>query len=116
VTLVGASDADILQEAINRLRKKTTSGAASFLVNLKAHRGEPAHEETDIQADTAISSKDVPMQWQNRTNRAVFTWQEPRRKGDTVSYGYQKSTWKNTIRRGSAEKEARKHDRSLETN
>jgi len=26
------------------------------------------------------------MQWQDRTNRAVFTWQEPRRKGNKVSH------------------------------
>ena len=31
-TLVGAPDADILQEAIEELRKRTTAGAATFLV------------------------------------------------------------------------------------
>jgi len=77
-TLVGAPDADILLEAIEELRKRTTAGAATFLVKVKAHRGEPANEEADIQANKAISGKDVPM---GRTNRAVFTWQEPRRKG-----------------------------------
>ena len=80
---------------------------------MKAHRGEPANEEADIQADKAISGKDVPMEWHNRTNRAVFTWQEPRRKGDTVSDENRKSTWNNgvhkAIRRGSAEEEVRKH-------
>jgi len=52
--------ADILLEAIKELRKRTTSGAATFLVEVKAHRGEPANEEADIQADKAISGKDVP--------------------------------------------------------
>jgi len=46
-------------------------------------------------------------------NRAVFTWQEPRRKGGTVSYEDRKSTWNSkvqkAIRRGSAEEEVRKH-------
>jgi len=81
-TLVGAPDADILLEAIEELRKRTTAGAATFLVKVKAHRGEPANEEADIQADKAISGEE----WHDRTNRAVFTWQEPRRKGGTVSY------------------------------
>jgi len=85
-TLVGAPDADILLEAIEELRKRTTAGASTFLVKVKAHRGEPANEEGDIQADKAISGKDVPTGWHDRTNRAVFTWQEPRRKGGTVSY------------------------------
>ena len=77
-TLAGAPDADILIEAIEELRKRTTAGAATFLVKVKAHRGEPANEEADIQADKAISGKDVPTEWHDRTNRAVFTRQEPR--------------------------------------
>jgi len=47
-TLVGAPDAEILLEAIEGLRKRTTAGAATFLVKVKAHRGEPANEEADI--------------------------------------------------------------------
>ena len=111
-TLVGAPDANILLEAIKELRKRTTAGEATFLVKVKAHRGEPANEKADIQADKAISGKDVPMEWHDTTNQAVFTWQEPRRKGGTVSYADRKSTWNSgvqkEIRRGSAEKEVRK--------
>jgi len=73
-------------EEIEELRKRTTAGAETFLVKVKAHRGEPANEEADIQADKDILGKDVPTEWHDRTNRAVFTWQEPRRKGGTVSY------------------------------
>jgi len=40
--------------------KKKTAGAATFLVKVKVHRGEPADEEANIQADKAISSKDFP--------------------------------------------------------
>jgi len=85
-TLVGAPDADILLEAIEELRKRTTAGAVTFLVKAKAHRGEPANEEANIQADKTISGRDVPTEWHDRTNRAVFIWQEPCWKGDTVSY------------------------------
>jgi len=90
-TLVGAPDADILLDAIEELRKGTTAGSVTFLVKAKAHRGEPANEEADIQADKAMSGKDVPTEWHNRTNQAVFTWQEPRQKGGTVSYEDRKS-------------------------
>jgi len=58
--LVGAPDADILLEAIEELRKRTTTEAATFLVKVKAHREEPANEEANIQADKVISGKDVP--------------------------------------------------------
>ena len=92
-------DADILLEAIEELRKRTTARAVTFLVKVKAHRGEPANEEADIQADKAISGKDVPTEWHDRTNRAVFTWQEPRWKAGTVSYEDRKSTWNSRVRK-----------------
>jgi len=62
-------------EAIEELHKRTTAGAVTFLVkmDLNAHRGEPANEEADIQADKAISGKDVLTEWHDKTNRAVFT-------------------------------------------
>jgi len=41
-TLAGAPDANMLPEAIKELRKRTTTGAATFLVKVKMHRGEPA--------------------------------------------------------------------------
>jgi len=78
VTSVGAPHADILLEAIKELRKKITAGASTFLVKVKAHPKKTANEEANIQADKAISGKDVPMEWHD--NRAVFTWQEPRQK------------------------------------
>jgi len=92
-------DAQILLEAIEELRKRTTASAATFLVKVKVHRGEPANEEADIQADKAISGKDVPTEWHDRTNRAVFTGQEPRRKNCMVSYEDRKSTWNSGVRK-----------------
>ena len=62
-TLAGAPDADILQEAIELLRAIIEAGTATFLVKVKAHRGEPANEEADILADKAISDELVPKEW-----------------------------------------------------
>jgi len=44
---VGAPDADILLEEIEELRNRTTAGAATFLVKVKVHRGEPENEEAE---------------------------------------------------------------------
>jgi len=97
--LVGAPDADILREAIEELRKRTKSGAATFLVKVKAHRGESANEEADIQVDKATSDKSSSF----RMARA-----SPKR-----GYEDRKSTWnsgaRKVIRRGSVEEEVRKH-------
>ena len=100
------------REAIKELSKITKAGASTFLVKVKAHRGEPANEEANIQADKAISGKDVPTEWHNRTNQAVVTWQEPHWKGGTVRYEDFMSMWnsgvRKAIRRRSAEEEVRK--------
>ena len=48
-TLVGAAPgADILAAAIEILRKRIAAGTATFLVKVKAHRGEPANEGGNI--------------------------------------------------------------------
>ena len=117
VIIVGAPNAHIVRKAIEEFRRRTTAGAATFLVKVKAHWKELANEEADVQAawDKAIYSKDasVPTKWYDRTNRAVFTWQERRWKGGTVSNEDWKSTWngevRKTVRRGSTSQEVRKH-------
>jgi len=58
-TLVGASDAYILSAAIEILRKRITEGTATFLVKVKAHRGEPVNERDNILADKVISRQRV---------------------------------------------------------
>jgi len=104
-TLVGAPDADILLEAIKELRKRTTAGAATFLFKVKAHRGKPANEriEENLQMKKSTSKQtrqfQAKMFQQNGTNRAVFTWQEPRRKGGTMSYEDRRSTWNSGVRK-----------------
>jgi len=50
-TLVGAPDANILAAALEILRKRIAGGTATFLVKVKAHRGEPANEGANILAD-----------------------------------------------------------------
>jgi len=57
--LVGAPDADILATAIEILRKRIAVGTATFLVKVKARRGEPANEGADILTDKAISDPKV---------------------------------------------------------
>ena len=89
----------LFRSAIEQHRKRTTAEAATVLVKVKAHRGEPANEEADMQANKAILGKDVPTEWHDRTNRAVLTLQESRRKGDTLSYEDRKSMWNCKVRK-----------------
>ena len=40
-TLVGVANADIFEKIIEKIRARVQAGAATFLVKVKAHRGEP---------------------------------------------------------------------------
>ena len=71
--LVRAPDADILAAAIEILRKRIAAGTATFMVKVKAHRGDPANEGADILANKAISDPKVGKEWRQRMNRAIFT-------------------------------------------
>ena len=111
-TLVGAPDADILAAAIEIIRKRIAAGTATFLVKVKAHRGEPANERADILADKAISYPKVGKKWCQRANRAVFTRKKLCREVGKETYRH--SIFKNSvggaIRRGAAEIEVQEHE------
>ena len=111
----GAPDADILAAAIEILRNRIAAGTATFLVKVKAHRGEPANEGADILADKAISDPKVGKVWCQRTNGAVFTWKNPCREAGKVTYQDRHSTFNNSVRdaiqRGAAENEVQKQEK-----
>jgi len=116
-TFVGAPDTGILAAAIKILRKRIAAGTATFLVKVKARRGEPVNEGASILADKAISDPKVGKEWCQRTNRAVFTWRKLCREAGKVSYQDCHSTFNNSvrdaIRRGAAENEVQKHEKKL---
>ena len=43
-------DVDVLKKIIIKLQKRVLAGAATFLVKVKAHRGDPVNEEADIRS------------------------------------------------------------------
>jgi len=116
-TLVGAPDADILAAAIEILWKRIAAGTATFLVKVKAHRGEPANEEADTLVDKAISDLKVGREWCQRTNRAVCTWKKVCREAGKVTCQDRHSTFNNSVRdaiwRGAAENGVQNLDRTM---
>jgi len=118
-TLVGAPDADILAAAIEILRKRNAAGTATFLVKVKAHRGDLANQVADILADKAMSDPKVGKEWCQRTNRSVFTWKKPCYEAEKVTHQDRHSTFdnsmRNAMRRGAAENKVQKNmKRSLQ--
>jgi len=86
VTLVRAPDADIIAAVIEILRKEIAAGTATFLVKVKAHRGQLVNEGVDILVDETISDLKLGNEWCQWTNRVVFTWEKPCREPGKVTY------------------------------
>ena len=51
-------------------------GARTFLVKVKAHRGEPLNERADTQADKARQLPSECRQWTTRTQRMTYEWND----------------------------------------
>jgi len=118
-TFVGAPDVDILSAVIKILRKRIAAGTATFLVKVKAHRGEPANGGADILADNAILDPKVGKDWCQRKNRAVFTWKNLCRDSEAGNATYPDchltfhNSVRDAIRRGAEENEVQKHENQL---
>ena len=74
VCMATVKDADILRAVIERLRKRIEAGAATFLVKIKAHRGEPLNEGADDEADRGCQIGIEEARWNEPTGRTLFTW------------------------------------------
>jgi len=116
-TLVEAPDADILAAATEILRKRIAAGTATFLVKVKAHRGEPVNEGAKVLADKAFSDPKVGKEWCQRTSQAVSMWEKSCCEAGKLTYQDCHSTFNNSvrdaIRRGAAENEVQKHEERL---
>ena len=52
-TLAGDANADIMTTIVECVRERVMRGARTFMVKVKAHRGEPLNERADSQAENA---------------------------------------------------------------
>jgi ribonuclease HI len=89
-TLATAPDADILQDIVCLLTQRVRAGRATFLIQIKSHRGEPINERADTLAEEGREISDDNKRWDVRTDRMTFEVQ----KGNTTV----RSMWTNTVR------------------
>jgi len=73
------------------------------------------NEGANILADKAISDFKVDKEWCQRTNRAVFTWENPCCEAGKVTYQDLdiNNSLRDAIRKGTAENEVQKHEKRL---
>ena len=102
-SLVNTVDADILEYILVKLAARIVAKARTFLVKVKAHRGEPLNEGADdlAEAGRSLAKEGEGYRWKQRTTRLVFSYY------DRISNQWKKGTWirtiRNTARRGSVE-------------
>jgi len=93
----------LLSSALLVSKSQNASPAAGVQIEIKISVGEAAEQLSDALPTDASHRHCVRadrkrcMEWHDRTNRAVFTRQEPRRKGGMVSYEDRKSTWNSGV-------------------
>jgi hypothetical protein len=72
LNLSKSPDADVLKEIIIKLQKRVLAGAATFLVKVKTHRGDPLNEETDIRSEMGLHKELKEVGWNDPTDRTIY--------------------------------------------
>ena len=93
LNLSKSPDADILKAIIIKLQKRVEAGAATLLIKVKAHRGDPLNEEADIRAELGRRKEYKETIWADLTNRTVYQW--PSKQGKTKVL--KNSVWTDTV-------------------
>jgi hypothetical protein len=75
-TLAGDANADIVASIVERVRARVLQGACTFMVKVKAHRGEPLNEKADTQAESARQLPSEHRQWTTRTQTVTYEWKD----------------------------------------
>jgi hypothetical protein len=93
-SLSNTTDADFLEFIIGKLRARIAANARTFLVKIKAHRGEPLNERADDLADEGktLAKAGDSYPWTNRTTRLVYSYY------DRTTHQWKKDTWSKTVR------------------
>ena len=97
LSLAKTADADVLRAIIVKLQQRVKAKAATLLIKVKAHRGCPLHEETDIRSEMGRMKQEKEKTWSTPTNRTIYQWSETSKtKGgvDTTK----KTAWTQTVR------------------
>jgi hypothetical protein len=75
-SLLNTADADILEYILGKLAARIAAKARTFLVKVKAHRGEPLNEGADdlAKAGRLLVKEGEGYRWKQRTTRLVFSY------------------------------------------
>jgi ribonuclease HI len=97
-------DGDLVREIVQILQERVTSGANTFLIKIKAHRGEPLNEAADSRAEqgrTAHNAEDTnkytpQLLWDHPSVKTIFSWNKNSK--DDQDPVKKTCTWGNAVR------------------
>ncbi len=94
VLLANTAVADILEYILTKLAARIAAKSRTFLVKVKAHRGEPLNEGADDLTETGrtMETEGDNYRWKARTARLVYPYY------DRNAGPWKKGTWTKTIR------------------
>jgi hypothetical protein len=69
-----APEADVLKRIILKLQKRVLTGLVTLFLKVKAHRGDPLNEETDIRTEMGRHKAIEEVGWNDPTNRTIYRW------------------------------------------
>ena len=72
LSLTRSPDGDVLKDIIIKLLKRVKTGTVTLLIKVKAHRGDPLNEETDIRAEIDRLKEESEKVWDAQTNRRIY--------------------------------------------
>ncbi len=90
LNLSKSSEEDVLKKIIIKLQERVQTEAATLLVKVKDHGGDPLNEEADIRTEMGHHKEQKEVRWNSPTNRTVYQW--------TVGQNTRSTTWTNTVR------------------
>ncbi len=76
LSLAKTVDTDILRSIVIKLQKRVQAKAATLLIKVKAHRGCPLNEETDIRTEMGRMKEEHEKAWSDPTTRIIYQWSE----------------------------------------
>ena len=93
-SLANTADADILEYILAKLAARIAAKSRTFLIKVKAHRGEPLNEGADdlAEAGREMEKEGENSRWRERTTRVVYPYY------DQNLGKWKKGTWTKTIR------------------
>ena len=97
LSLARSPDGEILKAIIIKLQRRAKAGAATLLIKVKAHRGDPLNEEADIRAEMGRLKEENEKTLSSQTNQTIYQWSEPSQtdKGILIT---KTSAWTHAVR------------------